>query len=65
MTQEKLRRQVRITQVSSLIGCSAKQKRTIFGLGLNKINSTKIFQDNASIGGMVKKVKHLVSVEVI
>lgn len=65
MTQAPLIRKVKITQVSSLIGCSATQKSTVLSLGLNKINSAKVFEDSSSIAGMVKKVKHLVSVEVI
>jgi large subunit ribosomal protein L30 len=35
----------------------------LLGLGLKKINSTKVLSDTASIRGMVGKVSHLVTVE--
>jgi large subunit ribosomal protein L30 len=35
----------------------------LLGLGLKKINSTKVLSDTPSIRGMVGKVSHLVTVE--
>ena len=53
-----------VTQVASPIGRKGYQKKCLIGLGLNKINRTKVLDYNDSIFGMVKKVKHLVKYEV-
>jgi len=52
-----------ITQKKSDIGRSKRQKRTLEALGLRKINSSVEVDTTPQILGMVKKVKHLVSVE--
>ena len=56
---------LKITQTRSTIGCKKNQIATMEALGLKKIRSEKIHEDNAVIRGMIKKVKHLVSVEEI
>ena len=38
------------------------QRKTLIGLGLNKINRTSVLEDTPSVRGMVSKVKHLVKV---
>ena len=71
MTKEKAKakakagKQIKVTQTGSTIGCPDDQKRTLVGLGLNKINATRVLEDTASVRGMVKKVKHLISVETV
>ena len=55
---------IHITQVASPIGRQSYQKKCLVGLGLNKINRTRILPYNNSIFGMVIKVKHLVKYEV-
>ena len=57
--------EIKITLVKSTIGAKPKHKKTIHALGLNKLNSTKIQQDNAAIRGMIQQVSHLVKVEEI
>lgn len=52
-----------ITQKKSNIGRPKRQKRTLEALGLRKINSSVEVDITPQILGMVKKVKHLVSVE--
>ena len=54
---------LKITLVKSTIGALKDQKATVEALGLKKTNSTVVQPDNASIRGMVFKVKHLVKVE--
>jgi large subunit ribosomal protein L30 len=54
---------LRITLVRSTIGRPADQGRTVASLGLRKLNSTVERPDNASIRGMVTKIRHLVEVE--
>lgn len=56
---------LRVTQVKSQIGCPQDQRRTLKGLGLGKIGKSKDLVDNASVRGMIFKIKHLVKVEEI
>ena len=51
-----------VTQKKSPIGRQSYQKKTLIGLGLNKIGRSKILNDTPSIRGMINKVKHLVEV---
>ena len=51
-----------VTQKKSPIGRQSDQKRTLIGLGLNKIGRSKVLNDTSSIRGMINKVKHLVEV---
>ena len=53
---------IKIVQIHSPIGRESDQRKTLIGLGLNKINRTSILEDTPSIRGMVYKVKHLVKV---
>ena len=53
-----------VTQVASPIGRQAYQKKCLIGLGLNKINKSRLLPYNESVFGMVLKVKHLVKFEV-
>ena len=54
---------IKVILVKSVIGCPEPQKRTVEALGLRKLNSNKIHDDNDAIKGMIFKVKHLVKVE--
>ncbi|HCT64924.1 MAG TPA: 50S ribosomal protein L30 [Lachnospiraceae bacterium] len=57
--------EIKITLVKSTIGAIPKHKKTVQALGLKKINSSTIQQDNVAIRGMVNQVSHLVKVEEI
>ena len=61
----KKEKQFSITLVKSGIGRPEKQKNTLIGLGLTKVNRTVIRDDTPSNRGMVNKVSHLVLVEAI
>tara|TARA_B100000989_G_C19509112_1_gene458021 strand:- start:205 stop:387 length:183 start_codon:yes stop_codon:yes gene_type:complete len=52
-----------VTQIKSSIGRQSDQKKTLIGLGLNKIGRSKILNNTPSIRGMINKVKHLVEVK--
>ena len=52
-----------VKQIRSAIGRKAYQRKTLIGLGLNKMNKEKILEDTPSIRGMIDKVKHLVEVK--
>jgi large subunit ribosomal protein L30 len=54
---------VKITLVKSPISCPWRQKRTVEGLGLRKLNHSVIQPANLQILGMVRKVSHLVHIE--
>ena len=56
---------IKLMQVGSTIGCTSIQKKTLLGLGLRKIGSKRILDNTSSIQGMIKKVKHLISVEAV
>jgi ribosomal protein L30 len=53
---------IKIKQVRSRIGCPKNQKRTLDALGLRKIGCVVEHNDNPAIRGMIKKVKHLISI---
>ena len=52
-----------VIQKKSPIGRQSYQKKTLIGLGLNKIGRVKELEDTPSIRGMIEKVKHLVKVD--
>ena len=54
---------IRVTQIRSPIGRSADQRKTLIGLGLNKIRRSRELEDTPAVRGMINKVKHLVEVE--
>ena len=54
---------VRVTQTRSSIGRLGGQRKTLIGLGLNKIGRTRELEDTPAVRGMINKVKHLVRVE--
>ncbi|MCX2679520.1 50S ribosomal protein L30 [Galbibacter sp. EGI 63066] len=54
---------IKVTQVRSNIKRPQDQKRTLEALGLRKIGQVVEHDATPNILGMVKKVKHLVSVE--
>ena len=54
---------VKVTQIASSIGRPEIQRKTLIGLGLNKMNKTVELEDTPSIRGMIKKVSHLLRIE--
>ncbi|MBT07469.1 MAG: 50S ribosomal protein L30 [Rhodospirillaceae bacterium] len=56
---------LRVTQIGSGIGRPKDQKATLVGLGLNKLNRTRVLDNSPSIRGMITKVQHLVHVEIV
>lgn len=58
-------KKLKITQVRSIIGRPARQKRTIAALGLRRINHSREIVANPQVLGMIEKVKHLITVEEI
>jgi large subunit ribosomal protein L30 len=56
-------RKFKVTLKRSLIGSNPRQRATVKGLGLRKINSSVVVPDNASNRGMIFQVQHLLKVE--
>ena len=56
-------KQIRVTLTKSKMESTERQKQTLLGLGLKKINSTKLLNDSPQVRGMIRKVNHLVCVE--
>lgn len=54
---------VTVTQTKSAIGRKPDQRKTLIGLGLNKIGRTKTLEDTPSVRGMINVVSHLIKVE--
>mgnify|MGYP001353674939 FL=1 len=54
---------IKVTQRKSGIGRPEKQRATLRGLGLKKLNQESTIADTPEIRGMLKKVSHLVSWE--
>lgn len=57
--------ELKITLVRSLIGYPETQRRVAWGLGLRKPNAVVIRKDCPEIRGMVRKIPHLVKMEVL
>jgi large subunit ribosomal protein L30 len=47
-------KQITVTLKRSVIGCTDKQKATIKGLGLRRINHTKTLENTPAVRGMIK-----------
>lgn len=58
-------KKLKITLIKSTSGRLEKQKRPVEALGLTKIHSSVIVNDNDAVRGMIFVVKHLVKVEEI
>jgi large subunit ribosomal protein L30 len=56
---------LKIKLTKSFSGASSRQLATITGLGLSKFGQERLLQDTPAIRGMVFKVQHLVSHEVV
>ncbi len=54
---------VTVKQIASATGREGSQRKTLIGLGLNKINRVRTLEDTPSVRGMINKVHHLVKVE--
>ncbi|MEK6531646.1 MAG: 50S ribosomal protein L30 [Deltaproteobacteria bacterium] len=54
---------VKITLKKGKSGSTQRQRNVLIGLGLKKVNSTKVLNDTPAVRGMIYKVAHLVSVE--
>lgn len=56
---------IEVKQVRSRNGKKPNQRKTLTALGLRKMNSVRVHDDNPVIRGMITKVHHLVEVREI
>jgi large subunit ribosomal protein L30 len=56
-------KRIRVTLIKSGINRLEDQKRTLIGLGLNRLHRTRELEDTPAVRGMIRKVGHLVKVE--
>lgn len=54
---------LKVTLVRSPIHREQSQKDTVRGLGLRRLNHSRVLDDTPSIRGMIRKIQHLVAVE--
>ena len=54
---------ITITQIGSPIRRTPDQRKTLVGLGLNKMHRTVELQDTPEVRGMIRKVQHMVRIE--
>ena len=54
---------IKITQIGSPIRRTPDQRKTLIGLGLNKMHRSVELQDTPEVRGMIRKVQHMVAVE--
>ena len=63
MAKDSKKGQVKVTQIGSPIRRRHDQRETLVGLGLNKLNRSRVLEDTPAVRGMIRKVNHLVKVE--
>lgn len=57
--------QIIVKQTRSLISENPQHRKIVKALGLGRIGRSKTHKDNNCIRGMINKVKHLVSYELV
>ena len=53
---------LRVTLVKSVAGTKSGHRATVLGLGLKRLNSSRVLEDTPAIRGMIHKVAYLVRV---
>ena len=53
---------VTVKLVRSVAGTMQSHRDTVRGLGLRKVNSTRVLEDTPAVRGMINKVSYLVQV---
>lgn len=56
-------KKLKVTLTRSTIRKTKRVKDTVRSLGLRKIDSSRVHDDNPTIRGMIAKVSHMVKVE--
>ena len=54
---------ITLKQTASPLRRPADQRATLVGLGLNKMNRVSVLDDTPEVRGMIRKVRHMVTVQ--
>ena len=54
---------LQVTLKKSTIGATERQRKNVKGLGLRRLNDSRVLENTPAVRGMVKKVIHLVDVQ--
>ncbi len=55
-------KQIKVTLVRSIIGTKKEHRATVRGLGLRRLNSSRVLADTPEVRGMIRTVDYLVTV---
>lgn len=55
--------QVKVTLIKSVIGTKDSHRATVRGLGLRRLNHSRVLVDTPEVRGMINKVSYLLKVE--
>jgi large subunit ribosomal protein L30 len=55
-------KQLKVTLVRSVIGTRESHRATVRGLGLRRLNSSRVLIDTPEVRGMIRKVDYLITV---
>ena len=53
---------ITVEQIGSPVRRPDVQRRTLIGLGLNKMHKRRVLEDTPAVRGMVNKIPHLVRI---
>jgi large subunit ribosomal protein L30 len=53
---------IKVTQTGSPIRRTPDQRKTLVGLGLNKLHRSSELEDTPEVRGMIRAVRHMVTV---
>jgi large subunit ribosomal protein L30 len=56
---------IKVTLVKSVIGTLESHRACVRGLGLRRVNTSRVLVDTPSVRGMITKVNYLVKAEVV
>ncbi len=55
-------KRIKVTLVRSPIGTPESHRATVRGLGLHKLNTSRVLEDTPEVRGMIRKVIYLLTV---
>jgi large subunit ribosomal protein L30 len=59
---QETKKRIKVTQTGSPIRRTDDQRKTFIGLGLNKRHRTSELEDTPEVRGMIRAVRHMVTV---
>jgi large subunit ribosomal protein L30 len=62
MSEPTTKKTLTVKLVRSVAGTRQDHRATVRGLGLRKLNSTRVLEDTPAVRGMINKVDYLVQV---